>query len=886
MADWTKSATEAWEQFCGRMQKSQALAGADVTEVIEDFKRHVDAEIRAAQLTVVTGEDMQRILARIGEPGLLGEVESSPEASLPSSAERPRIGWLRISILAFFGLLLPAFTLGFEICTRWSAEVLCDPIPNVWFILLIAFVPLCNLATAIAVTKPPSTSRAKWLGRANGFTIGICCGYSLLYLPFLPFAVLGLLFYGGGLMPLAPFLALGTSCLYRDRLRFWLSPAGEAKVTGLWSGLAAAVLVLIALALPDALTRYCAHLALAESPLESACGIHWLRLIGREQTLLDDCYRDRWSPWAATARPYSSDEARTLYFRMTGKPFNSVPAPQLRGYISRGDFLEDYEWDSGLGGEAVAGRLRGLFLNSSRLDGLIEPEAALGYYEWTMEFKNIGPMAREARAQIQLPPGGVVSRLTLWVNGEEREAAFAGRSQVREAYREVAIQRRRDPVLVTTAGPDRILLQCFPVPASGGTMKLRLGITAPLVLDDPGTGRLAWPQFLERNFGLPEQVVHGVWVESKSPLRASLNALQSGEPKPGHFVLHGDLTDQQLHNPEATIIATRPAGIREVWSAANESNKVVLQTIVEQPAITPSRLIIVVDGSRDMQTAVPALAAALGKMPEGTECAVLLASDEVPALLMAPAAGTRAFYEEAARRLQSARFTGGQDNVPALIQGWDLATASTNSMLLWVHGSLPVPLGNVAGLRQRLERNPGNFRLYDCKIHPGPNRILEDLDGLKGMLSLPRFGNLGDDLARFTSTWRTGAQTIGFTRELIERPPEIESRVSNEPSRHVTRLWGQSRILQLTGNHQTVEAVALAGDLQLVTPVSGAVVLETKAQYDQAGLKPTDASHVPVIPEPSTWALLGLGGVLLGGKAFCKRRASRGESVMGQRSRK
>lgn len=101
---------------------------------------------------------------------------------------------------------------------------------------------------------------------------------------------------------------------------------------------------------------------------------------------------------------------------------------------------------------------------------------------WTLEFRNDGVPDRETRAQILLPPGGVVSRLTLWANGEEREAAFAGRSKVRAAYQEVAVQQRRDPVLVTTAGPDRVLIQCFPVPRNGGTMKVRLGITAPLLL--------------------------------------------------------------------------------------------------------------------------------------------------------------------------------------------------------------------------------------------------------------------------------------------------------------------------------------------------------------------------------------------------------------------
>ena len=41
--------------------------------------------------------------------------------------------------------------------------------------------------------------------------------------------------------------------------------------------------------------------------------------------------------------------------------------------------------------------------------------------------------------------------------------------------------------------------------------------------------------------------------------------------------------------------------------------------------------------------------------------------------------------------------------------------------------------------------------------------------------------------------------------------------------------------------------------------ISGAVVLETKQQFDQAGLTPVDPQSVPVVPEPGTLALLGIG---------------------------
>jgi len=55
----------------------------------------------------------------------------------------------------------------------------------------------------------------------------------------------------------------------------------------------------------------------------------------------------------------------------------------------------------------------------------------------------------------------------------------------------------------------------------------------------------------------------------------------------------------------------------------------------------------------------------------------------------------------------------------------------------------------------------------------------------------------------------------------------------------------------------------MAVGYQLVTPVSGAVVLETVQQYEQAGLEPVDEATVPTIPEPQTIFLMGIVAVML-----------------------
>jgi hypothetical protein len=84
------------------------------------------------------------------------------------------------------------------------------------------------------------------------------------------------------------------------------------------------------------------------------------------------------------------------------------------------------------------------------------------------------------------------------------------------------------------------------------------------------------------------------------------------------------------------------------------------------------------------------------------------------------------------------------------------------------------------------------------------------------------------------------------------------------------RAIGNEPIL-LRADRRIETAVALAALYQLVTPVSGAVVLETRQQYQEAGLTPVDPATVPAIPEPQTWQVLALGLALLMGRAKLAR---------------
>ena len=743
MSEWTPSAQAELDRYLARVRAGAQNEGADAGEVAEDLRRHVQEEAAASGLSIVTEEDVRRITARLGvpePPSPQTPADASPAASDTNSAAAPdQKGW-RMGFLLFFSVLLPAITLVIEWATGMCAAAFFDPIPTLWHVLVAALVPAVNLGAwwTLRTGKPGGRPLLGWL---NGAVLGLTAFYVLLFLPLTPFAFIAIVFYGFGLLPSAPLLALLGSIFLRLRLRRLGAPAA-VPLPGLWRGLALGLLAILALNAQVWLTRLGMQWGASDDPATEQRGVRWLRQIGHEETLRRACYGRTTGAanmdvveWVVSnGKPLSAQQARMLYYRVTGHGFNTVPAPPVR--TGRGAFadLEEWTWDNDQGGEKVGGRIKGLGLHSSRLDAAIEPNPALAYCEWTLEFKNDAPRDQEARAQIQLPPGGVVSRLTLWVNGEEREAAFAGRAQVRQAYQKVAIRQRRDPVLVNTCGPDRVLVQCFPVPRNGGIMKIRLGITAPLMLDEAGLGLWQWPAFIERNFSIREPLRHSVWMKSSRLLTPS-----SAHFKPGSATnsLQGQLPEGELGTPRSLVRVQRNRDAGLAWSQDDRAVNpaIIRQSITAKPAPKPSRAIVVLDPSTAMEASLDELAKVLSELPAALEWGVVAAGDD-PVWLGKPG-DNREWRKRLREHLRGLRRQGGYDNLPALLAAWDEAAGREDAVVVWIHGPQPIELSSVEPLCQRLERAGGGTQILSFEAVPGPNRILEKLDTFVAIRSVP-----------------------------------------------------------------------------------------------------------------------------------------------------
>ena len=773
------------------------------------------------------------------------------------------------------GVIMPAISITVEATSHICAETFFDPIPSTWHLLLVIFVPIAQLHVWFTIRRGTAQNlrRAGWL---NALALGISIFYSFVYIPLLPLAALTILFLIG-FLPLAPLLSMVAAIVMRHQLKQVSVRVPQKnfimRKPGLLTGVIIAVAFIGLLELPASVTRYGLKQAVSSSPETRAKGIRFLHNFGSREYLLRACYGR--SGWAIdfvgflfdVKDPVTPTEARKIYYLVTGETFDSSQPP----YRTGGRVLprEEFDFDTDQGGVIIGGKLKGLSLASSKIDAKADATGGVAYMEWTLMFLNEASEAREARTEVQLPPGAVVSRLTLWVNGEEREAAFAGRSKVRQAYQQVAIQQRRDPVLVTTAGRDRILVQCFPVPASGGSMKIRIGITIPLLLEDSYHARLLFPHFLDRNFRIPDNVTHSVWIESTTGMSYASRLLTS-QYTGSQVVGSGVIPERDLSKPETSIMLAR-ANI-PTWSRDPFENGkfIIKQTMNARKPSYLNRIVLVVDTSAAMEEMGHEILAALRSIPPEFDVQLLMTDTD------GLNSYTASSLEAAKSVLAYAVFRGGADNVPALLKAWDLAAATPgNNAIVWIHGPQLLQLHPVEDLRQRWDPGPFGPSLYSVQVKSGSDEVLKKLDGINHVKAVPRTSTLDIDLKKLFQRLTGQATMLEFVRttKRVESLPDRYEAV--ETSDHLARLWANdevARILAVRDDSLTEAATMLAVRYQLVTPVSGAVVLETAEQYKAAGLTPVDKGTVPTIPEPEMIALLAVVGVLLTWLIYRKRR--------------
>ncbi|HKK21853.1 MAG TPA: VIT domain-containing protein, partial [candidate division Zixibacteria bacterium] len=492
----------------------------------------------------------------------------------------------------------------------------------------------------------------------------------------------------------------------------------------------------------------------------------------------------------------------------------------------------EWEFDEDRGSSSVGKRQTGLKLSESAIDGIVRTSENYGYYEWTMVFDNTTRFGKEARAAVQLPAYSVVSKASLWVDGEERQAAFGATARVRSVYRRI-VSYRRDPLLVTMIGPDQVQVQCFPVPANG-SMKIRIGITCPLLEGQ----KLPIPHFIETNFDITENLQHKVWVEGDAPTHVAL----SGELNEDSVAVLS-ISDEQLSRPDTYLSfdVTQP----DAYSLDNGA--LTLRKIQED--ISGVGPVLLIDGREDLLTKLKSVDWSAKKFSE---------------VLVAEPFGYTAWdnKKDLAQFLNDESVYGGVNPCPALLQSMRLATIA-RAPIVWIHGSLPSAVRDELGLEQIFRRSDHPVKIVTLAASGELNSMISDLTYMRYFSPQASSGDFGRDFAgaiesaeRLTKVSDGAVPLGGRTTSGFEFKAD-----SPTAATHPYRLYLYSQIMQSWNAEGSVpdDLITKALKTHLVTPVTGAVVLENAEQFETAGLDPSvGVENVPKIPEPEFYILLSI----------------------------
>lgn len=868
MKTWTTQAEQRLAEYLRERTAREGLDGTEAAELKEDLRSHIHEEAEKTEHETIGLMHLENILGRL-DAGYRPLPEWENKAL---NAKLKRGGGFARVLAWAFGVVVPLAVLVFEMISSFCGSVFFDPVPTWWHACLIAMVPAVN--TWLLRGGNMGDDKAK--GAAAGFILVITCFYGLLFLPLIHLSIIALLWVGLGILSLSPILAAIATWRIGRHAKLDAEYPSNHK-TGWRMGAFAALLALAALEGPALWTRANLTEAVAGGEGEHAA-ISRLRSWHSERVLLKACYEGNRgtamstdiSGWMLTGwripamifgtngiATFDSDKARDVFFRVTGKPFNTLKPPgSSKGATMRGraDPMAEMEFDNHVGGDHVAVRLKSLDLAESRFDGHVDGVSRIAYGEWTMVFKNTSANAQEARCQVRLPRDGRVSRLTLWVNGEPREAAFSTVSKVKAAYKAVAVVQRRDPVLVNMVGPDTVMVQCFPVPAHG-EMKIRFGVTAPL-----DCGRWEMPRIIERNFGTATTLEHAVWLQGDRDFRltATGKTMASHPDGDGHSLpasLNGSAVMESGIALETDTSSKEPD---VVW-CEDRFAKPEERFLIREPATLTrpgsNKVVVVIDGSSSLAGSKDWITRAIADASDN-ELSIILADDQAHRVNLS--------------ELKSYRFTGGRNNEPALREAIRLAK-ETGAPIVWLHGPQAVGLSQSEAILQLLERGTTKPVIHEMEAVPGPNRLAEALYRSGCLRRGPALLEPEKNLSAFLKDLRIERREPSWNWKRAASSDGLEGHMVWD---QLARFWAATTVENPAVVMTDAARAEQAARYQMVTPFSGAVVLETQQQYKDHGLTPADGDatpKIPNVPEPSSSLLV----MLAAAASLLRRRRER-----------
>jgi len=187
----------------------------------------------------------------------------------------------------------------------------------------------------------------------------------------------------------------------------------------------------------------------------------------------------------------------------------------------------------------------------------------------------------------------------------------------------------------------------------------------------------------------------------------------------------------------------------------------------------------------------------------------------------------------------------------------ELADEVEKGVVVWIHAPQPFEFSNSSDYGKQLTRSSKRNPVYSFVVGEGGGKIESQLYELNILGKTVSTGSLEKDIARLMSNFGQSSRHFELVRTIED---SSSGTVDKTVTKHLARLWARQEIERiLESGADEKPAIELATKYQLVTPVTGAVVLETKEQYDRAGLKPVEKNVVHAVPELETYLMMIIG---------------------------
>ena len=621
--------------------------------------------------------------------------------------------------------------------------------------------------------------------------------------------------------------------------------------------------------------RMSERMAVSNHATERAEGLAQLKSFYSERELRMECTDSRAAGLCGLFYPIKADAQKELYFRLTGKPFsfhdqNNDLSTMPDDYVSH---------------HAVGDMVPGLSMVRSEMSAAVHPQTLTSSIDWTFVYRNESYGSQEARSEIGLPSGAVITGMTEWVNGEQVHGTFTATGK---AQHDSTLDASYSPATIVDLGHSRALLRCSSVQPDA-EVKVALRMIVPLQPENLRAASLALPKLIATNFSLEDENA----VKLYSPLKISsdFNDLHNSTAGGGIKMLSGQLVGKRLQSAEVIVSVARPEaksegsitvldklavklaqedekrlaeqrrkshgnytplpqqltvivdgreGIKSQLDAlASQLNQhkdahgqrpriktvkpqFVVQKVAQVKSPAPRQLVIVVDGSDTMKAHVAELKKALSAVPREFPVKMLIASQDNPKLSHEVSLSHGLDY------LDPANFGGGQNNLKSVIDAAEDAGTVKGSAILWIHGPQPVSSSEMY-ITTPYGAPPS---LYELPIESGEidtSEFFKNHNDVGSFKQVSHRNSLEKDIACFFAKWEPNSADYAVSMTTTDQKSAAAMELPESEGREVLQLNAYEKCMQFLADHKPRSAARIAVAYGILTPVS-CVLIENQQQ--------------------------------------------------------